>query len=72
MDLKELGQKLREAREEAGYTQQRMADDLNISLRTLQYFEKGEKMWSLEKVIIAFKLVGYSFLLVRDVEEVEP
>ena len=69
MELSELGQKFKECRQEAGLTQQQVADELEMSLRAVQYFEKGEKEWSLIKTLKAFKLVGYKMLLCKDVEE---
>lgn len=71
MNQKELGAKFKKAREEKGFTQQKIADELKLSLRAVQYFEKGEKAWSLDKVVTAFKLVGYTFFLAKDIEKVE-
>lgn len=71
MDIKTIGSKFKEAREKKGFTQQKVADELKVSLRSVQYFEKGEKEWGFSKTITAFELVGCKLLIVENLFVVE-
>lgn len=48
MDKVELGSKIREARKECGYTQERLAEMADIGAMYLGEIERGEKMPSLK------------------------
>lgn len=63
-----FGKRLRLSRMKSGYTQQKMADMLNISLNTYQKYEQGERNPSFDSLVkIADILyVSLDFLLCRD------
>ncbi|MCF7913998.1 MAG: helix-turn-helix domain-containing protein [Spirochaetaceae bacterium] len=51
MDAKQLGRNIRKFREEAGLSQQSLADQLNISFQQLQKYEYGQSRITVERMI---------------------
>jgi len=51
MDAKQLGRNIRRFREEAGLSQQSLADQLNISFQQLQKYEYGQSRITVERMI---------------------
>lgn len=60
--------RLRERRKKCGFTQQQMADAINVQLRAYQYYESGERSPAFDTLVkIADVLnVSIDFLLGRD------
>lgn len=65
MDLKPMGRKIKEAREKKGYTQEQLAEKLNLSVQHISVIERGVKAPKLETFVkIANELdVNSDFLL---------
>ncbi|HCT90254.1 MAG TPA: XRE family transcriptional regulator [Lachnospiraceae bacterium] len=65
MELKAMGQKIKAAREQKGYTQEQLAERLNLSVQHVSVIERGVKAPKLETFIkIANELdVNADFLL---------
>lgn len=63
-----FGKKLREARMERHYTQQRLADEVGVALRTYQCYEQGVREPPLDTLVkLADTLqVPTDYLLCRD------
>ena len=51
MDAKQLGRNIRKFREEAGLSQQLLADELNISFQQLQKYEYGQSRVTVERLL---------------------
>ncbi len=51
MDLKLMGRKIKEAREEKGYTQEQLAEKLNLSVQHVSVIERGVKAPKLETFV---------------------
>ena len=65
MKLKSMGQKIKSAREKKGYTQEQLAERLNLSVQHISVIERGVKAPKLETFVrIANELdVNADFLL---------
>ena len=65
MELKAMGQRIKTARERKGYTQEQLAERLNLSVQHVSVIERGVKAPKLETFIrIANELqVNADFLL---------
>lgn len=63
-----FGKRLRHIRMEKGLTQQKMADALNIGLRSYQKYEQGERSPSLDCLVAIADIfdVSLDYLLCRD------
>ena len=59
---------LKKARQEAGLTQQAMADKLNISLRHYKYIESGETIGNVELWDMMEDLFGIHQRILRSTE----
>lgn len=51
MDLKQMGRKIKEARERKGYTQEQLAEKLNLSVQHVSVIERGVKAPRLETFV---------------------
>ena len=58
---KEFGEHLRKIRKENGYTQQQMADILNISRSTYTYYETGKSQPGYDKLEIMCEVFGVDY-----------
>lgn len=58
MDLRALGARIREARESTGWTQQQLADHLDMSRTTIVAIEKGERKLKPAELIQVASLLG--------------
>ena len=63
---KEFGKHLREIREKNGYTQQQMADILNIGRSTYTYYETGKSQASYDKLKIMCEVFGVDYNTLLD------
>lgn len=63
-----FNKRLREVRMQKGLTQQTMADNLNIGLRSYQKYEQGERSPSLDCLVLIADIfdVSLDYLLCRD------
>jgi transcriptional regulator with XRE-family HTH domain len=57
----EFGKHLRELRNKSGYTQQQMADFLNISRSTYTYYETGKSEPGLDKIKIMCEIFNIDY-----------
>lgn len=64
-DSKRIIRTMLDARKRAGVSQEELADTLNISTRTVQRFENGEKSPTLEEFISWYRALGLNWF--RDV-----
>jgi len=62
------GSRIQDARKTAGYTQQSLADELGVSVRTVTFWEAGERTPSLELLVKLADILHVStdYLLGRD------
>lgn len=68
MDLKPVGCRIKEAREKKGYTQEQLAEKLNLSVQHISVIERGVKVPKLETFIkIANELEVNSDFLLSDI-----
>ncbi len=60
--------RLRERRKKCGFTQQQMADAINVQLRTYQFYESGDRSPSFDNLVKISDILNVSidFLLGRD------
>nr|DAE97177.1 MAG TPA: Helix-turn-helix XRE-family like protein [Caudoviricetes sp.] len=60
--------RLRERRKKCGFTQQQMADAINLQLRSYQFYESGQRSPSLETLIKIADILNVptDYLLCRD------
>lgn len=63
-----FNERLRDVRKKCGFTQQNMADKLNISLNAYQKYEQAERSPSLESLVAIADIFNISidYLLCRD------
>ena len=55
---KTFGKRLQELRKEKGFTQEKMAEELNVSVPHLKKLESGERSCSIELVLIVSEYFG--------------
>lgn len=60
MDLVFLGSRIRDARKECGLTQQELADQAGLAVKTIQDIEKGRKNPTYETLARLMKRLGVS------------
>lgn len=68
MTNKQIGIRLRKARLEAGYTQEELADLINMSRASVVNFEKGRQALTLKVLQRVVKLTGFSFATILNDE----
>lgn len=71
MDRKEIAQNIKRLRENSGYTQQQVADVLNVDRSTYAYYELGKILPSIETIYSLSRVfnVHYSELLGEERKE---
>lgn len=63
---------LKKARQDAGLTQQQMADKLNIGLRYYQHIEKGDRTGDFQFWDMLEDITGTHQRILREIQDIRP
>lgn len=71
MEQEKISEFLKEQRSEKGWSQTDLANQLNVSLRTIQHWENNEKSMSLPMFFKVVELFEYTVFLSKDTKEIK-
>ena len=71
-EVYDFGLRLKKLREESGYTQQAVADKLNVTVKTVKNYEKGEQLPPVDKLETMALLYRTSLDYLRNLDKRKP